>query len=227
MTDCDRMLEAISRLLDGELDAEEELALRRHLAGCPACRQRFEALRAFSAALRGGQAEAPKRVRENVMAELRREALRRRNRRVRTLLTSAAAVAALALGLRFALQKSAPDETLSAAVRGVEKAVYEVQSAEEAAPAERAALYRAAASGADAALSDASEKPTLAALLAYLDGTPLPADAEPGEALAPLTLADGALTLYDHGGALRFRDPASGALLETARSLAEIEDFIG
>ena len=76
-------------------------------------------------------------------------------------------------------------------------------------------------------LSEAAVQPTtLDALLRYLDGTALPEGAPEGDALTTLTLPDGVLTLYEHGGALRYRDPASGALLETARSLEEIESFL-
>src|SRR5688500_6016759 len=37
-TSCERAARAISLRLDGELPELEEIALERHLAGCPACR---------------------------------------------------------------------------------------------------------------------------------------------------------------------------------------------
>ena len=243
------MREAISRLLDEELSAEEEAALRAHLAECPDCRALFDAFSAVSGALRGELVEPPESLRENVMATLRRERILRRNRRIRRGLASVAAVAVLALGLRLAAPHTDAREDRSAAVLSAAPVggapLYEGSAeAEEDAPEEGAGLFAAAAVGAEAAkqrsaaavptsenaarydAADAAALPARDALLAYLAGSAPEQTGEPGEAVATLRLADGTLTLYDCGGALCYRAEENGALLQTARSLAEIEAFL-
>lgn len=51
-TVCETWLEPISLLAAGSLSAEEERDLRRHLAGCPACRTRFEQMAGLVGRLR-------------------------------------------------------------------------------------------------------------------------------------------------------------------------------
>src|SRR5213083_2722571 len=46
-TECERMREAVSARLDGELSELEAIRLRTHLAGCESCRE-FEASAGFS-----------------------------------------------------------------------------------------------------------------------------------------------------------------------------------
>ena len=49
----------LSALIDNELPAHHEAAVRRHLAGCPQCRQRLEALQRSDAMLRGLESLTP------------------------------------------------------------------------------------------------------------------------------------------------------------------------
>lgn len=49
-TACERQREAISALVDGELEGAERAALEAHLAGCHGCRQELEELRRLAAA---------------------------------------------------------------------------------------------------------------------------------------------------------------------------------
>ena len=101
MDKCTQMQELISRMLDEELGEEERSVLAEHLKECGECRRTYEAFAAVSGALREDLAEAPEALHENVMAELRRERMLRRNRRSwRTALTAAAAILLLAVGLR-------------------------------------------------------------------------------------------------------------------------------
>lgn len=222
MEPCIQTQEAISRLLDGALDAAEEAAVRAHMENCAACRELYGALSAFSAALREEQVEPPETLRENVMAALRREQLRKRNLRWRRALVSAAAVAALVLGLRLALPGLGSERTLAATVaapeaaRGMDFAAMEAAEAEES--VENSIMQRSAA-------PKAESLPNLAALLEYLAGEPF--TGEPGAQAAILTLADGTLTLCGPDGALRYRDPATGAWMQTPRTLEEIAKFCG
>ena len=193
--DCEQVQERISLLLDGALSEAEEAAVRAHLHECADCRRFHEALAEFSDALRGDQPAPPETLHENVMAALRREAIKRRHTRLRRVLLSAAAVLALVVALQAVLPPLHADRALGATVQRT--------------------------------LSEAAVPPvTLDALLQYLDGAALPEGEVEGEALTMLTLSDGSLTLYEHGGALCYRDPVSGALCETSRSLEEIERFL-
>lgn len=99
---CGKIQELISRLLDEDLDREERAALEEHVQSCPECRAVYEAFSAVSASLKDDLEEPPESLRESVMAEIRREQIRNRNRRPWRAVLSAAAVAALVLGLRFA-----------------------------------------------------------------------------------------------------------------------------
>lgn len=99
---CEKMQELISRLLDGDLDREERAALEEHVQSCPECRAVYEAFSAVSASLKNDLEEPPESLRESVMAEIRREEIRKKNRRPWRAVLSAAAVAVLVLGLRFA-----------------------------------------------------------------------------------------------------------------------------
>jgi anti-sigma factor (TIGR02949 family) len=64
----DRLVE----LVDGELDAVDAAAVRRHLARCPACRATTAGLRALAACVRraGGRVRAPRALRSRVEAAL-------------------------------------------------------------------------------------------------------------------------------------------------------------
>lgn len=229
MEPCIQTQEAISRLLDGALDAAEEAAVRAHMENCAACRELYGALSAFSAALREEQVEPPETLRENVMATLRREQLRKRNLRWRRALVSVAAVAALALGLRLALPGQGRERTLAATVaapeaaRGMDFAVMEAadMAVPEAAEAEQSVENSALRSAAP----KAERRKNLAALLEYLAGEPFAG--EPGAEAAVLTLGDGTLTLCGPDGALRYLDPATGEWMQTGKTLEEIEEFCG
>ena len=52
-------------------------------------------------------------------------------------------------------------------------------------------------------------------------------EGEAGESVRTLTLADGTLTLCGEDGALRYRDPESGALLQSKKRLKDIKEFCG
>ena len=94
--------ELISRLLDDDtLTDKENAALQAHLDECPECRLMYQAFKEMSGFLGGELEEPPTEMRENIMAEIRREEIRRKNQRIaaRTGLVAAAAVLILVVGV--------------------------------------------------------------------------------------------------------------------------------
>ena len=174
MDNCTQMQELISRMLDEELSRDEREALRRHLEDCPDCRTMYEAFSAVSGELREDLVEPPESIRENVMSELRREQMVKRNRRSwRTALAAVAAALLVAVGLRAAiLNRNADTVKLSAAALPMEvngTAVQEEAAAEseEAAEMEIAlfdeAAFEAVADSEEAMPAEEYEAPMLAA----------------------------------------------------------------
>lgn len=181
MKQCAAMQELISRLLDGDLDAAEQAALAEHLVVCPECQALYEAFSAVSGALRKQQEEPPERLHENVMAAVRRDAMGKRNRRARRrwgALLSAAAVAALAIGLRFGLHRApAALNTTAVDFAAVEEAAEELLIEEELLmEAPKAARGSADFAAAAQAVPEANAVPTEgAAEQMMMDAAALPA----------------------------------------------------
>ena len=150
MSGCEKYQEMISRLLDGELEAAEEAALAEHLKACPDCAALYAAFSGLSEVLAQDLEEPPERIRENVMAEIRRGEIEKKNRRrlsrpVRGLLATAACLV-LVIGAAYAsapaLKKSADTaQRAGAAIAGYEREAVVTQEAwtetapEEGAPA--------------------------------------------------------------------------------------------
>ena len=111
--------ELISRLLDQDttLREEENRELQAHLAECEECRLMYDAFSALSGFVGGELEEPPEELRENVMADIRREEIRRRNRRAFrwTGFVAAAAVLLLVIGLTPRLLPHAADSAPAAA----------------------------------------------------------------------------------------------------------------
>lgn len=95
---CDRALEQMSAMLDGELTQQEREQLQAHLAACQSCRAVYAELSAMDEAIAAAQAEPPAALREGVMGAVRDEQKRKSARRTRGRVT-AALVAAAALAL--------------------------------------------------------------------------------------------------------------------------------
>ena len=258
MEQCAAMQELISRLLDGDLDAAEQAALAEHLAVCPECQALYEAFSAVSGALREQQEEPPERLHENVMAAVRRDAMGKRNRRARRrwgALLSAAAVAALAIGLRFGLHRSPAALNTTAVDFAAEEAAEELPIEEELLmEAPKAARGSADFAAAAQAVPEANAVPTEgAAEQMMMDSAALPASpvcdlsdtlrfAELLETLGgeKVTLplerlgeepalivrcADGELSLFEVKGALYYYDPVGEALMRTPLSREDVYDL--
>lgn len=83
MSSCEHYQELISRLVDDELSAEEQAVLVSHLEHCPDCAALYQAFQSISGVIAEDLEEPPEALSENVMAELRREAIKTKNRKKR------------------------------------------------------------------------------------------------------------------------------------------------
>lgn len=100
--DCEYYRELISCLIDGELSADEEAALADHLETCPECASMYSAFKELSCLMEEDMEDAPENLCINVMAEVRRAEIMKKNRRKSAikavLATAACAVFAIAAG---------------------------------------------------------------------------------------------------------------------------------
>lgn len=93
MSPCENYQELISRMVDGDLSAKEEADLARHIESCPDCAALYHAFSAISNRIGEDLEESPFDLRDNVMAEIHRAEIRRRNR-IPNILRSVLSVAA-------------------------------------------------------------------------------------------------------------------------------------
>ena len=161
MSQCEIYQELISRMVDGDLSAREEADLARHIETCPDCAALFHAFSAISDQIGEDLEESPFDLRDNVMAEIHREEIRRRNRIptvLRSVLSAAACVALIVgvyLGVSITQGKNlvtaaydaapaAAEEKLAAAEEEVRAMPEAAPAAAEEAPAEEPAAEKAA-----------------------------------------------------------------------------------
>ncbi len=145
MSQCENYQELISRMVDGDLSAREEADLARHIETCPDCVALFQAFSVLSGQINEDLEESPFDLRDNVMAEIRREEIRRRNRIptvLRSVLSAAACVALIVgvyLGVSITQGKNLVTAAYEAAPAAAEEklavAEEEVRAMPEAAPA--------------------------------------------------------------------------------------------
>lgn len=116
MSECDRYLEMISQLVDGELTEPQKTELLAHLDGCANCRRVYDAFSAISLSL--GETAAPEGFAEGVMAAVRtqgghgsRRAKKPGKSQVRYMALAACIVLAVLATVRLAL----PSESTGAA----------------------------------------------------------------------------------------------------------------
>lgn len=228
--------ELISRLLDEDksLTAEENAALQAHIAECADCAAVYAAFSALSEAIGEDLEEPPASLCENVMADIRREEIRRRNRRRFRWAGVAATAAVLALVIGFAPRAAkAPVESGGAKLAAgiVNTAPAEVLS--EAAVSERFVADNAIAEAEEAApmaLADAAAAPALSmdALLDFLSGTEIAQTNESAanEADFRIETDEGVLEIAKRGGALCYRDPRTGTMLASSRSEEALQAFL-
>ena len=98
MSECSKYRELICSLVDEELNTQTREALLSHIEGCGECKALYEAFSALSFAVSENIEEVPEALHENIMAGVRRSALRSKNkkhsmRQTRSLLAAAACFA--------------------------------------------------------------------------------------------------------------------------------------
>ncbi len=203
MKSCQDYRELISRLIDGELTEAERADVERHIETCPECAAVCEAFRSLSGLLAGDLAEPPARLRENVMAELRRDRLRAIGRRRRVIGAAAACLAVVILASVAAPRLLRKGSTGSAAPAGGYVMTAKAADAPAAAPQpapeaeeDNSALFSACDAGCvvteDAAeeavgpvyvLDEERSRVFGSWLFAAREGASQPAETEPGEQL--------------------------------------------
>ncbi len=102
---CSDAREFLDALLDGELDAAEEAALRRHLGACAECDRELEDLRAWHGTI--GEALAAEEPDPAAVAESRRDILAALSASARRRVPTARVAALLAIGLSVGVVASA------------------------------------------------------------------------------------------------------------------------
>lgn len=98
MSECSKYQELICSLVDEELNTQTREALLSHIERCEECKALYEAFSALSLAVSEDIEEVPEALHENIMAGVRRSALRNKNkkrsiRQTRSLLAAAACFA--------------------------------------------------------------------------------------------------------------------------------------
>ena len=137
MNSCDFYQELISRLVDGEVSHDEYEALMAHMKSCSRCNAMYAVFHDLSDLIADeAREELPEGLHENIMAGVRRSAIEKKNRRMRSIgLRTALTAAACAVLVLFASLGFAPHE------RAENVSIRSQQAAEEilpAAPAETA-----------------------------------------------------------------------------------------
>ena len=243
MEQCEAMQALISRMLDEDLDAAEQRELAEHLKSCADCRAVYEAFSALSGALQNDLVEPPESLRENVMAEIRREQIRAKNRRPWRYALAVAAMAALVIGVHFA-----------AGNRMVADLSQSVEITASAQPFEAAAGGGMMMYAANSALEEESVEAEMAQALPVYDlpeqrwedflaseagaqRSKTTADMAPNEALASaaeepelfaeLRLAEGSVWLRCRGEELFAEDPDTGELVALDMTKSEFEAAFG
>ena len=203
MKTCDEYREMISRLLDEALSAEERSELERHAASCPDCAAVLAAFRSLSEALADDPAEPPEGLHENIMADVRREAIRRRQapKRVRSFLALAACAALVILAAANLPRMGASGPKLAASPAAARDESFVAadyakteEVSNEAAPAEVAPAEVAPAEVAPAEVAPAEAAPAEAA----------PSEEVPAEAPMPESESENEMQAESDGDPIPF-----------------------
>ncbi len=96
MSGCEYYQELISRMLDEDISRDERAALAEHLGACRECAAMYQAFSALSDTISSGMVDPPEELTDNIMAELRRSEIRRKNRRMPRQMKNLIAAAACA-----------------------------------------------------------------------------------------------------------------------------------
>ena len=203
MSRCEEYQELISRMVDEELSDRRKAALEEHIRTCEDCAALYSAFSALSRQIGEDLEEVPLDLRENVMAEIRREEIHRKNRiptALRGVLAAAACLAVIvgvALGvspqLRGRLSAAAYPKMAAEEAEMIAEEPARAFGAEEALPAPEAAAPEEAAAAEEASAEAAMmEEAGVEDALAEEPMAELPADngAAQTEGIAAPTAAD-------------------------------------
>ena len=146
MSECSKYRELICSLVDEELNTQTREALLSHIEGCGECKALYEAFSALSAAVSEDIEEVPEALHENIMAGVRRSALRSKNkkrslRQTRSLLAAAACFAVVimsAVGISKTMESRRGDVVNDMAAVKAETQAAAADTAEAAKTAETA-----------------------------------------------------------------------------------------
>ena len=191
MKSCQEYQELISRLLDGDLNAQEQDELERHIASCPDCRAMAEAFRALSQTIEEDLEEPDERLHENIMADVRREALRRRQapKRLRNILALAACAALILLATTNLPRMGSSSPMLAASkasdAAAPQAAITEAETFMDYGVSEEAAAAPVEAESNDTAAARADSAVSAAPAAAPAAGVEMPAPEEAESAPVP------------------------------------------
>ena len=141
MSECEKYQALISEMLDDELNESEKAQLAEHLRICPECASLYKAFSGLSQCIKEDCAEMPSEVHENIIAEIRRADIKKKNQKrkpFKALIATAACAALIIAGAAILSPQRKPS------------AVYRMGSSEnaagsmETAAAEEASDYAAA-----------------------------------------------------------------------------------
>lgn len=137
MSECAKYQELICSLVDEELNTQTREALLSHIEGCKECKALYEAFSALSLAVSEDIEEVPEALHENIMAGVRRSALRNKNkkrsiRQTRSLLAAAACFAVVimsAVGISKTMESRKGDVINDASLANAETQAAAVDTA--------------------------------------------------------------------------------------------------
>ena len=100
MNGCEYFQELISRMLDEDISREERAELAKHLENCPECSMMYRAFSSLSDAISCDLEEPPEDLADNIMADIRRSEIVRKNRKrmprqIKSYIAAAACVAVM------------------------------------------------------------------------------------------------------------------------------------
>lgn len=224
---CSYYQELISRMLDEDLSPVEQGVLKAHLPNCEACAAMYKSFSALSKALEDQLEEPPESLRYNVMAEIRRAEIRKKNRlsRPMKIILSTAACLALIVGISMGTgvlrPKGASSSANSVMLAGsnitTSTRSADTPQAAEAGSDDAAPFYEIAENDESAALYEAADSDRAAKLY-----EPAEAEEAPAAAYAAAESAAGAVS----NGAMA---ADSGAAFDVSDRLSkdELLDFLG
>jgi len=125
MSGCEFYQELISRMLDEELSGEESAVLAEHLDSCEECRSVYSAFTALSASIAEDLVDAPESIKINVMTEVRRSELIKKNKKksMKRLFATAACLVLVAGAAYMALPELADEDKVDEALADKESAL--------------------------------------------------------------------------------------------------------